>query len=88
MFDSNALRELAHVKADHYQRNGGGGGFKVYASSKAYDEARGYREMTPWRRLVYETTQLWRSESRSAVAGFKWDCHRYTLDTVNGEIPF
>ena len=89
MFDSNALRELAHVKADHYQRAGGGGAFKVYASSKAYDESRGYKEMSPWRRAVYEATQLWLSDSRSAVSGFRWDCHSYTLDrTANGDIPF
>ena len=88
MFDSNAMRELAHLKADRYQRNGGGGVSKVYNSSKAYDEARGWREMSTWRRAVYEATQLWRSDSRSAMSGFKWDCLVLTLDTVNGEIPF
>jgi len=88
MFDSNEMRELAYLKADRYQRNGGGGVSKVYNSSKAYDEARGYREMSTWRRAVYEATRLWESESRSAVAGFKWDCRALALDTVNGEIPF
>lgn len=87
-FDSNEMRELAYLKADRYQRAGGGGAFKVYNSSKAYDEARGYREMSTWRRAVYEAIQLWRSDSRSAVAGFKWDCLAPTLDVVNGEIPF
>jgi hypothetical protein len=38
-FDSNHMLELAHIKADRYQRNGGGGVSKVYNSSKAYDEA-------------------------------------------------
>jgi hypothetical protein len=88
MFDSNHMLELAHLKADRYQRAGGGGAFKVYPSSKAYDEARGYREMSVWRRAVYEATRLWESDSRSAVAGFKWDCLASTLDTVNGQIPF
>lgn len=88
MFNSNAMLELAAIKADRYQRNGGGGGGKVYTSSKAYDESRGYKEMSEGRRAAYEIFQLWRSDSRSAIAGFKWDCLAPTLDTVNGEIPF
>jgi hypothetical protein len=89
MFDSNAMHELAALSRDRYQRAGGGGAFKVYASSKAFDESRGYKEMTVWQRAVYETNQLWKSDSRSAVAGFKWDCHALTLDRdANGDIPF
>ena len=87
-FDSNEMRELAYIKSDRYQRAGGGGAFKVYNSSRAYDDARGYREMSAWRRAVYEATQLWRSDSRSALAGFKWDCNILKLELVNGEIPF
>jgi hypothetical protein len=87
-FDSNAMHELASLSRDRYQRAGGGGAFKVYATAKAYHESRGINEMSPWRRLVYETTTRWRGDAASAVAGFKWDCHALTLDVVNGEIPF
>lgn len=89
MFDSNAMHELQHLARDRYQRAGGGGAFKVYQSSKAYDEARGYREMSTWARAVYEASQLWHSDSRSASAGFRWDCLSHTLDrNADGEIPF
>lgn len=89
LFDSDAMIELAALARDRYQRAGCGGASKVYASSKAYDDARGYREMSTWQRAVYEATMLWRSDSTSAVSGFKWDCHSYTLDrNGDGEIPF
>lgn len=88
MFDSNAMAELAHLKADRYQRSGGGGAHKVYNTAKAYDEARGYKEMTAWQRAVYEANQLWRQASSQAKSDFRWDCHALTLDVVNGEIPF
>jgi hypothetical protein len=88
MFDSNAMQELAHLSRDRYQRSGGGGAHKVYNTSKAYHDARGLQEMSPWRRAVYEATVRWRGDAASAVSGFKWDCHVLTLDTINGEIPF
>lgn len=87
MFDSNAMADRAALARS---RDGGGGKGrqKVYASSKAYDESRGYKDMSVWRRAVYEATTLWKSDKESALAGFRWDCHVLTLDTVNGEIPF
>lgn len=89
MFDSNAMQELAHHSRQRYERAGGGGTHKVYTSSRSYDEARGYKEMSAWDQLVYRTNMLWRSESRSAVAGFKWDCLSYTMERdANGDIPF
>lgn len=89
MFDSNKMVELQHLARDRYQRAGGGGAFKVYASAKAYHESRGINEMSVWARAVYEATTLWRSDSRSAVSGFKWDCLSHTLDRdANGTIPF
>lgn len=89
MFDSNKMVELQHLARDRYQRNGGGGAVKVYASSKAYDESRGIKEMSTWARAVYEASQLWRSDSRSAVSGFRWDCLSHTLDRdADGNIPF
>lgn len=88
-FDSNAMVELAALSRDRYQRAGGGGTHKVYASSRTYDEAHGYKEMGTWARAVYEAGQLWKSESRSAMAGFRWDCLSHTLDRdSNGDIPF
>lgn len=89
MFDSNAMLELGHLSRDRYQRAGGGGGHKVYNSSKAYDESRGYREMSVWRKAVYEATLLWQSDRDSACSGFKWDCLWFTIDKdENGVIPF
>jgi hypothetical protein len=88
MFDSNQMHELAHLSRQRYERSGGGGTHKVYASSKAYDEARGYKHMTRGQRAVYEMLMRWRSDRESAMSGFRWDCHVLTLDTVNGEIPF
>lgn len=88
MFNSNEMHELAALSRDRYQRNGCGGVSKVYASSKAYDDARGYREMSPFRRAVYEATVCWRGQAAAAVANFKFDCLVPTLDMVNGEVPF
>ena len=88
-FDSNAMHELQHLARDRYQRAGGGGAGKVYVSSKAYDESRGIKEMTVWARAVYEASTLWRSDSRSASAGFRWDCLSHTMDrNADGDIPF
>jgi hypothetical protein len=82
------MQELKHLAADRYQRAGGGGAHKVYASSKAYDDARGYRDMTPFRRAAYEAAVLFRDAAKHAAADFAWDCRRMSLDTINGEIPF
>jgi hypothetical protein len=88
MFDSNAMAELRHLSADRYQRAGGGGAHKVHNTSRAYHDARGHGQMSPWRRAVYEATIRWRGDAASISSGFKWDCHVLTLDTHNGEIPF
>lgn len=88
MFDPNAMLELAHLKADRYQRAGGGGAFKVYASSKAYDEARGYKEMSPWRQLVYRTNLAWRDACHGAKAGFRQDCYAWERDSVEARCPY
>jgi hypothetical protein len=53
MFDTNAMNELKHVAADRYQRNGCGGAQKVHATATAFDKARGYAEMTPFRQAIY-----------------------------------
>lgn len=71
MFDHNALREAAHHAADRYQRNGCGGAHKVYASSKAFHDARGYREMSPFRRAAYEAAITFRQTCDAAKAEFR-----------------
>ena len=53
MFDSNAMNEQKHIAADRYQRNGCGGAQKVHLTATAYDKARGYAELTPFRQAVY-----------------------------------
>lgn len=63
MFDSNAMQELSHLKAQRYARNGGGGGFKVATSTKAYYAARGYDDMTPFEQATYRAREA-----------FKWAC--------------
>ena len=89
MFDSNAMHELQHLARDRYQRAGCGGSHKVHNTSKAYDEARGYKEMSVCARAVYEASTLWNSDRQSAIAGFRWDCLSHTLDrNADGEIPF
>lgn len=54
MFDSNAMAELRHLSADRYHRAGGGGAHRVYASSKAYFDARGHGELSQARRICAE----------------------------------
>ena len=88
MFDSNAMHELAHLKADRYQRAGGGGAHKVYNSSKAFHDSRGYREMSTWRRAVYEATTLWRDRAETIMADFKWDIRPDHADIETFGEPF
>jgi hypothetical protein len=89
MFDSNQMHELAALSRDRYQRNGGGGVSKVYNSSKAFHDARGIKEMTPFRRAAYEATVLFRQAAKNAASDFRFDCLAPTLDTdANGYVPF
>lgn len=89
MFDSNAMLELQHIARDRYQRNGGGGGGKAYTSSRAYYDARGYTEMSPWRRLVLDTTVRWKQSCDIAKAHFATDCMVDREGFYHGEsIPF
>lgn len=74
MFDSNAMHEFAALSRDRYQRAGGGGAHKVYNSSKAYDESRGYKEMSVWARAVYEATILWRQDVANNREWFRLEC--------------
>ncbi len=87
-FDSNEMRELAHLKAYRYARDGGGGAHKVYTSSKAFDEARGYRDMSDWQKLVYRTNLAWRDTVIGAKAGFRQDCYAWERDSVELRCPY
>jgi hypothetical protein len=45
--------------------------------------------MSIWARAVYRNNMMWLSQSKSAVAGFKWDCLSFTLDRNEaGDVPF
>ena len=72
MFDSNAMNELKHIAADRYQRNGGGGAHKVYATSASYDKARGYSEMSPFRQAVYRARMQYKVACDNARADFSF----------------
>jgi hypothetical protein len=88
-FDSNAMLELAHLSRDRYQRAGCGGASKVYMTSQAYYDARGHKELSPWARLITETTVRWRQACESAVSEFRCDC-RFTKEGFyyGDSIPF
>lgn len=73
-FDSNAMLELGHISRDRYHRAGGGGASKVYATSKAYYDARGHNELPAWERLLYETTFRWKSTCETAKEHFRLAC--------------
>lgn len=88
MFDSNAMLELAHLSRDRYQRAGGGGAQIVRTSSKAYDDAKGYREMTPWQQLLYRTNSLWKMASNDAKLAFRADCYAWERDSVELRCPY
>lgn len=89
MFDSNAMHELQHIKADRYQRNGGGGAHKVYVTSKAYFDARGHKDLSTWDRALIECNYLWRQAAAGAKADFRLDCLMSKEGYYNGEdVPF
>lgn len=71
MFDSNAMHELAAAKAERYQRAGGGGGFKVATSTKAYYDARGINEMSAFQRAAYEARERFKIACQYAAADFR-----------------
>lgn len=72
MFDSNAMNELKHLAADRYQRAGGGGAHKVYATSAAFHTSRGYGEMSPFRQAAYRARVefQWMAEHIKAEQAF------------------
>lgn len=60
MFDSNAMQELAALSRDRYQRAGGGGAQKVYATAQAYYDANGFKELSQVQRMCMEILHTYR----------------------------
>jgi hypothetical protein len=79
MFDSNQMHELAALSRDRYQRNGGGGVSKVYNTSKAFHDARGIKEMSPFRRAAYEAAVTFRTIAQNACSDFRAAGNDYDL---------
>lgn len=89
MFDSNAMLELRHLSADRYQRAGGGGAHKVHNTSRAYFDARGHNELSPFRRAIVETRFRWEQASQLAREHFRMECLICKDGFYHGdEIPF
>lgn len=89
MFDHNAMHELQHLARDRYQRAGGGGASKVHMTSQAYYDARGHKELSPWSRLLTETTIRWRQAAAGAKADFLLECRITREGFYYGDsIPF
>lgn len=89
MFDSNAMAELAHLSRARYDRNGGGGAFKVYKTAKAYYDAKGINEMSAWDRLMFETKVRWQQSCGHAQEQFRISCLTSKEGFYHGEdIPF
>lgn len=97
MFNSNAMNELKHHAADRYQRAGGGGAFKVHQTAVAYDKARGYSEMSPWRQAVYRARTQYKVACDNARADLSFapvafdlakEEKRETLQNALRSIPF
>jgi hypothetical protein len=95
MFDHNQMRELAHIKADRYQRNGGGGGFKVHQTAAAFHKSRGYDQMSSWDQLVYRARVQFKSVCELAQSDFLFapvafdlakeerkEANRYAIETI------
>lgn len=84
MFDSNQMNELRHVAADRDQRAGGGGACAVYNTSKAYFDARGYAEMSPYRKAMVEMLHRYQQACEIAKASYAWECRSDLQDIYGG----
>lgn len=89
MFNSNEMAGLAAIKADRYQRNGGGGGgFEVYAAARTMHEARGYRDMSPFQQACVEMLHRYRQTAAIAREHFAMDCFASREGFHGQDIPF
>jgi hypothetical protein len=88
-FDSNAMRELAHLASDRYQRAGCGGASKVYNTAQAYYTAIGHNELPAWSRLLVETRTRWEQSKSLAAEQFRIACLTSKEGWYHGDsIPF
>lgn len=88
-FDPNQMAELAHIKADRYQRNGGGGAFKVYQTSKAYFDAIGHKDKSPFERACIEMLFRFRQIAAIQQEHYRMACLTSKEGFYHGdEIPF
>jgi hypothetical protein len=89
MFDSNAMHELAHLSRDRYQRAGGGGASKVYATAQAYYTARGFKELSPFRQACIEMLHRFRQTAAIQNEQYRLDCLTTKEGFYHGDsIPF
>lgn len=72
MFDHNQMRELAALKADRYQHNGGGGGFVVRNTAKAYYDARGFQNR--FAETLHFARQSFADAAKAAQSNFHLAC--------------
>jgi hypothetical protein len=88
MFDSNAMRELQYVAADRYQRNGGGGAHKVYATSKAYYDARGWKDLSKFEQACIEILHNFRARCELLRSDYAWEVRADRADVETfGDFP-
>jgi hypothetical protein len=89
MFDSNEMTALGAVSRDRYQRNGGGGAHKVYASSKAWWDAHGFGELSKVEQEVIAILYRYRQVCRLREAHDDFDRLAAAGGFYDGEdIPF
>ncbi len=89
MLDSNAMHELAAISRDRYQRNGGGGAFKVYQTSKAYYDAIGFNELSPFAQACIEMLHRFRQIAAIEKEHFRIACLTSQEGFYDGDdIPF
>jgi hypothetical protein len=89
MFDSNEMQALGAVSRDRYQRNGGGGAHKIYASSKAWWDARGFADLSKLEQDVIAALYRYRQNCRLKEAYAALDLLTAAGGFFDGEsIPF
>lgn len=89
MFDSNEMAALGAVSRDRYQRNGGGGAHRVYASSKSWWDARGFHDLSKLEQDVIAVLYRYRQNCRLREAYAALDLLTSAGGFYHGEdIPF
>jgi hypothetical protein len=88
-FDPNQMHELAALSRDRYQRAGGGGAHKVYNTSKAYWDARGFKELSAFQQARIEARVRFKQLCELQKEHFRMACLTSKEGFYHGEdIPF